>query len=312
MPSTEALASIAYCGCVENIFIFWNEPSPDVRKSLAELAVNFPTLSISFSAENLGSAGGYARLLEKFRDSGDAPYLLLLDDDLRLAPDCIETLVAAAQSHSDSLDTCLFLAHRPQLPELENLVKKHQGIMKPRAGCCVGFHFLNLLSPLRESLRYSTDTGFFNIDSAPWGGLFIPRRALQKLGMPREDFFLYAEDSELTYRFTGNQGKILLVPKAVITDTDKAWNTVGGNISNLRRRVLWLPEMKVFHEVRNRNYMARHYYPGFLPVYWINKYLFLASAYFIGITNGKFSRALLIHQAIHAGEKMAANEARHQ
>ena len=167
-------------------------------------------------------------------------------------------------------------------------------------------------SPLhqyREPVRFSETSGQYEIDSAPWGGLFISRPALEKLGLPRKDFFLYAEDSELTYRFTLNGGKILLVPDAEITDSQPAWNTVGGRMSNLRRRVLVLAEVKVFHEVRNRNYIARHYYPGFAPTYQMNKYLFLASAYFMGLMNGKIDRARLIHRAINAGEKMAADEA---
>lgn len=308
IPSKDSLHKLVADPNIESLLIQWNQPGPDVKAALDEIRTQIPNTRIHISAENLGSAGGYARLIEYFRDEETSPFLLLLDDDLRLASDCIENMVAATQVNDESLDSTLFLANRPDLPELSNLIKHHRGIMRPRAGCCVGFHFLNLLSPLREQVRESKKTGLFTIDSAPWGGMLIPRRALDKLGLPREDFFLYAEDSEMTYRFTWNGGTILLVPNAEITDTEAAWNTVGGNISNLRRRVLVLPEIKVFHEVRNRNFMARHYWPGFLPVYWLNKFLFLASAYFIGIFNGAFSRALLIHQAVNAGEKMAAKE----
>ncbi len=310
IPSMNALIKLAANTDVAGLLIQWNQPGVDVRKALDKIRTLIPNINITISEDNLGSAGGYARLIENFRDNETSAYLLLLDDDLRLAPNCIEKLIHAARLHSELPESILFLANRPQLPELSNLINIQQGIMRPRSGCCVGFHFLNLFRPLREAVRYSSATGLFIIDSAPWGGLFIPRAALPRLGLPREDFFLYAEDSELTYRFTQNGGKIFLVPDAEITDTEPAWNTVGGNISNLRRRVLVLPEIKVFHEVRNRNYMARHYFPGFLPIYWINKFLFLASAYFIGITNRKFSRALLIHQAINAGERMTEKERR--
>lgn len=40
------------------------------------------------------------------------------------------------------------------------------------------------------------------------------------------------------------------------------------------------------------------------------KFLFLASAYFTGITNRRLSSALLMHQVIDAGEIMAPREAR--
>jgi len=310
IPSESALIKLASDPNIVDLSIFWNQPSPDVQIFLDELPARIPNIKIHISPDNLGSAGGYARLLENFRDNASAPYLFLLDDDLRPALDCIKNMIRTAELNSASLNRSLFLANRAELPELSNLINEKLGILRSRPGCCVGFHFFNLHRPLREPVRYSNDSGLFTIDSAPWGGLFIPRLALKKLGLPREDFFLYAEDSEFTYRFTWNGGQILLVPDAQITDTQPAWNTVGGNMSNLRRRVLILPEIKVFHEVRNRNYMARHYYPGFLPTYWINKFLFLASAYFIGMTNRKFSRAVLIHQAVNAGERMAKKEAR--
>lgn len=307
-PSAQALQLLAANSCVENLLIFWNQPGANVKRTLDELIEIIPGITIAVSQDNLGSAGGYARIMEIFRDKYLTPYLLLLDDDLQLAPNCIENLIAAAGNDSVVLGESLLLANRPGIPELADLINNGNGIPSPRPGCCVGFHFLNLYKPLRTVARQLDDTGFFRLDVAPWGGLLIPRAALPRLGLPREDFFLYAEDTELTYRFTQNGGQIFLVPNAEITDTEPAWNTVGGNISNLRRRVLLLPKIKVFHEVRNRNYMARHYYPGFLPIYWINKFLFLASAYFMGVSNGKFSRARLIHRAINGGEIMAAKE----
>ncbi|MEO8002981.1 MAG: glycosyltransferase [Arenimonas sp.] len=309
LPEFDAMLTLANNPAVHKLAIFWNKAGAESREILQQLARDCQKISVFFNSENLGSAGGYAQILEHFHNNETTPFLLLLDDDLLLDNQCIDKLVTSAMNMESNISETLYLAYRPGLPEIRDLVENKIGIPRPRNSCCVGFHFLNLLYQHREPVRFNKTSGLFEIDSAPWGGLFVSRPAIEKLGLPRKDFFLYAEDSELTYRFTLNGGRIILVPDAKITDTDKAWNTVGGKISNLRRRVLWLPETKVFHEVRNRNYIARHYYPGFLPVYWINKFLFLASTYFIGIVNGKFSRALLIHQAIHAGEKMAANEA---
>lgn len=309
-PSTETLAVLANHPEVSTLLIVWNAPNTEVSAILQRLKQAAPKTVIIENTENLGSAGGYKCLIEHFRNHEHSEYLFLLDDDLQPKPDCIDKLLHVTHSLSSPLDNTLLLAYRPKLPEMHDLVSKKLGICRPKPGVCVSFHFMNLIKQHREPVDYCENELAFSIESATWGGLFIPRAALPQLGLPREDFFLYAEDTELTYRFTQNGGKIFLVPDAEITDTEPAWNTVGGNISNLRRRVLVLPEIKVFHEVRNRNYMARHYFPGFLPIYWINKFLFLASAYFIGITNLKFSRALLIHQAINAGERMAEKERR--
>jgi len=309
-PSAETLAALANHSEVTTLLIVWNEPDTAVSATLQRLKHTVPKTHIIENVDNLGSAGGYKCLIEYFRNYEQSDYLFLLDDDLQPESDCIDKLLRTAHSFSSNLDHTLLLAYRHKLPEMRELVSMKLGICRPKPGACVAFHFMNLIKQHREPVDYCEEKLFFNIESAPWGGLFIPRAALSFMGLPREDFFLYAEDTELTYRFTQNGGHVLLVPDAEITDTQPAWNTVGGNMSNLRRRVLILPEIKVFHEVRNRNFMARHYFPGFLPTYWVNKFLFLATAYFIGITHRKFSRALLIHQAVNAGERMAEKEAR--
>ncbi len=307
-PSADALIKIARLPSVRKLSIFWNAPSAEVSHLLAELQSRASNISVHLNPENLGSAGGYIKLIENFRDNETADHLLLLDDDLELEADCIKILFKAAESYPGKLDNTLLLAYRPGLPELADLVTKKIAIRRPRPGCCIGFHFLNILKAECEPIDYDAETRRFFIGSAPWGGLLIPRQALKKLGLPREDFFLYAEDYELTSRFVWNGGKIVLVPDALITDKDTAWNAVGGNTSNIRRRMLLLPDIKVFHETRNRNFMARKYYAGSFPIYLINKYIFLAYAYFLGILYGRLSRARLIHRAINDGERMASSE----
>ena len=305
-PSIEALSALCADPNVAKLHIFWNQPTPEIVQSLADLSARLDKVQISSSEQNLGSAGGYARLIDNFRVNQTAPLLLLLDDDLRLNHDCIDRLLQTVAVNVDALDHTLFLAYRPGLPELQSLVLDNVAIRRPRPGCCVGFHFLNLISPEREPIRRDRQTGHYSIGSAPWGGLLIPREALARLGSPREDFFLYAEDYELTARFVWSGGEIVLVPDALIHDADVAWNAVGGRASPLKRRILHLPDIKVFHEVRNRNFMARHYYRGLLPIYLANKGIFLGCAYALGLWYGKLSRARLIHRAINDGERMAS------
>ena len=305
-PSVDALARIAIDPNIVRLMIFWNSPTAAVRESLVEFKVAFPGTAIQTCEDNLGSAGGYARLLETFRKSESAPFLLLLDDDLKLDSNCIKQLLIAAASDLNALEQTLLLAYRPGLPELEGLVSSNVAIRRPRPGCCVGFHFLNLFKPEIEPIRRDSQTGHYSIGSAPWGGLLIPREALARLGSPREDFFLYAEDYELTSRFVWAGGEIELIPDALIHDGDVAWNAVGGAASPLKRRILHLPDIKVFHEVRNRNFMARNYYPGSYPIYLINKTIFLGCAYALGLWYGRLSRARLIRRAINDGELMAS------
>lgn len=305
LPSAESIALLVENPEIARIQILWNQPSPSVVELLNSIEAATPKLEVEYSDANLGSAGGYARLLRGFAAASRTSFVLLLDDDLRLAPDCISALVAASNAHSERLASTLFLAYRPGLPEYRGLVERLVPIRDPTPGCCIGFNFLNLLSSPGRGGSNQLPSGLFSIGSAPWGGLFIPHQALAKLGLPREDFFLYADDSDVTLRFTRNDGIIFLVPGAVAYDSEAAWNAVAGNVSNLARRMLHLPEIKVFHEVRNRSFIGRRFYPGTALVYGLNKILFLAYAYWIGLSNGCFPRAKLIHRAISEGEIMA-------
>lgn len=309
--SVDALVRLCKHPSVLKLHVFWNQPSPEIKIQLAELKHFTPKVEITCSEKNTGSAGGYARVMENFRESDTSEYLLLMDDDLQPSENCLETMLAVAAMHANTLDKTLVLAYRPGLPELADLVTRSVPVRRPRPGCCVGFHFINLVKPECEAIRRDEASGGYLIGSAPWGGLMIPRRSLDRLGLPREDFFLYAEDYELTSRFVWRGGKIVLVPEAVMLDNDTAWNAVGGNVGNLRRRMLLLPDIKVFHEVRNRNFMARKYYPGHFMTYLINKSIFLASAYLLGLRHLKLARARLIHRAIIEGEIMAASDQKH-
>lgn len=306
-PSVDKIYALSRHSNVSQLHIIWSQATPEIKQSLTELQGGNPKVQITHSDVNLGSAGGYSKLIESFRDHQISEFLLLLDDDLHLEHDCIEQLLMTAAANISALDHTLLLAYRSGLPELASLVTKNISIRRPRPGCCVGFHFLNFFKPCHEPIQRNQETGLFSIGSAPWGGLMIPRQALPKLGIPREDFFLYAEDYELTARFVWSGGLILLIPNAVIQDTDIAWNAVGGNVTGLKRRLLYLSEIKVFHEVRNRNFMARHYYAGLFPIYLVNKFIFLAATYALGFLHGKWARSRLIHRAINDGELMASS-----
>ena len=306
LPLATALSSFAADPHVSGIAVLWNDPSNEVRFLLGSLARSEPKMIVMISEANSGSAGGYSQLIEYFRDRESAEYLLLIDDDLRLEPDCIQELIDAAKASSRDAEATLFLAYRPLLPEFSLLVTKGIAIRNPSPGGCLGFSLLTVLRPTQTSNSESMGSGLFAVGSAPWGGLFIPRSALTFLGLPRKEFFLYADDSELTLRFTREGGKILLVPSARIHDADPAWNAIGGDVSNLSRRMLLLPELKVFHEVRNRSFIGRRYYPGNFVLYLLNKSIFLACAYLIGIRHWRLSRSRLIHHAVNEGERMAA------
>jgi GT2 family glycosyltransferase len=123
-----------------------------------------------------------------------------------------------------------------------------------------------------------------------------------------ESLFLYADDAELTLRFTREGGVIRLVPEAVVSDRYPSWNATASRGGNLARRTLHMDDSKAYYEARNRNYLSRRFYPGRGAAYAINKAIFLGSLYLIAILNARLGRARLIHRALNDGEAMATRQ----
>ncbi|HEU4772968.1 MAG TPA: glycosyltransferase [Lysobacter sp.] len=303
MPDPGVMAALADHPVIAGVLVFWNAPDEGVRIRLASIEAASNRISIRTSPENLGSAGGYRRLLEWAASRPDWDQFLLLDDDLVPQPGCVERLAeAAASEHGDGV---IHLAYRRDLPELAALVESRKPLARTRPGACLGFHVANLFSG-RPSFSSHFDDEGITLDTAPYGGLLVPRSALARLGVPMESLFLYADDTELTLRFTRGGGKIRLLIDAVVTDRSASWNATPSKGGNLARRVLNLDDTKAYFEARNRNYLARRFHSGSPWVYAVNRAVFLTAVYVLATAHGRLGRARLIHRAIRDGEVMAA------
>lgn len=308
IPDLEALLSLVHAPESAGMLVFWNSPDAAVEERLAALSAASPQVEIRTSQDNLGSAGGYRRLLEWASSRDSWNYLLLLDDDQVLQTSALAALsdYASARASRHDVDT-LYLAYRRDLTELSALVEQGTPLADIRPGACLGFHLANLFRPPAGFSSHVDGEGI-RLDAAPYGGLLIPRAALHRLGFPIESLFLYADDAELTLRFTRGGGTIRLLPQAVVTDRFPSWNATDSRGGNLMRRILHLDDTKARYEARNRNFLSRRFYPGSRWTYAANKAVFLAAVYVVAAANGRLARARLIHTAIVEGEAMAANE----
>lgn len=306
-PQVESLLSLAGKPERAGVLVFWNSPDQAVSTQLRGATERSAKLEVRMSPENLGSAGGYRRLLEWAGSRTDWDYLLLLDDDLAPQAGCIESLVKYAGARREHDDNTLYLAYRRDLSELAALVETGKPLAEIRPGSCVGFHAANLLGRPGPPSSHVDHLGI-RLDAAPYGGLLVPRPALARLGLPIGALFLYADDAELTLRFTRGGGTIWLVPEAVIADRSPSWNAIASRGGNLARRVLHLDDTKAYFEARNRNFLSRRFHAGRAWTYQANKAAFLLAVHLLAIAHGRPGRARLIHRAIVDGEAMARED----
>ena len=279
------------------IILVGNAVSLRVRDEIERRTATFNgKYSIVFSTINVGSAGGYAIGIESALNFTECDLLWLLDDDNCPNEETLDTLLECWHNNSSDPNTAV-ATRRKTLLEHEDPLDGWVGGL-PINGTCIGFHILNLIS-----LRIIKDNN--SPTCLPWsvyGGLLIPTLLVRQIGLPRSDFFLYGDDLEWTRRIIISGGRIIPCPDAEIVDLFPSWNMTGSKRSNLRRRISDLEAFRVYYEVRNRTWIARHYFPGNRIVYFLNRSAYLLTSWIVAIRYNRFKRFCLIKRAILDGE----------
>ena len=84
----------------------------------------------------------------------------------------------------------------------------------------------------------------------PYGGAFFNFNALKKLGLPREDFFVYADDHEYTSRLNDIDIDQFLVYSSRLLDIDSSFDGEGLISPNVS-------DLKVYYAFRNHTYLSK-------------------------------------------------------
>ena len=84
-------------------------------------------------------------------------------------------------------------------------------------------------------------------------GFFIPISIVEKIGLPRNDFFIYHDDSEYAYRIVKNNFKIIKVKNSIIVHDNNvtADNTLSKRILKKTISIPKIPNWKMYYFVRN-------------------------------------------------------------
>lgn len=91
------------------------------------------------------------------------------------------------------------------------------------------------------------------VDDWMFVGFFIPTEIVRKIGKPRDDFFIYHDDSEYAHRIIKNGIKIIKVKDSIIFHDN---NAVGNNIKSKKIfgkeiTIPNIPNWKMYYFVRN-------------------------------------------------------------
>lgn len=153
---------------------------------------------VTRTQRNIGGAGGFAEGVKLCEKSGEYDYLMLIDDDAILNPDCLEALATAIEKH-------------PNVPAFSTVVKT-KGVIDIRHHQRFAPRLLARLSnvPVNE---YGRDSFFCDI--ASFCGVVVKNSIIKRIGLPETDFFIWYDDVEYSIRI--NQfGRILNVNNACL------------------------------------------------------------------------------------------------
>jgi len=286
---------------VTDIVVVDNASAYSVAGNCKQLADE--KIKVITNKENLGSAGGYKIGLEYFKQESGANFVWLLDDDNLPAIDALDQLTSAWSSIPGSDDQKALFSLRPDRKQHVMIAQgEDAGRFFAAQNSFMGFNLfripINQYYKLRD--KFVTPGAFkekATMPYAPYGGMFFHKRMIDLIGYPEEKFFVYADDSEYTYRITEKGGQIWLVPASQVTDVDTSYG-ISYTRHFWRSVYLDLWSFRTYYQVRNSVYFYDQANVTNRAVYRLNKCLFLAGQWLIsritakGANYGKLLKAI--------------------
>jgi GT2 family glycosyltransferase len=264
------------------------------------------------TGENSGSAGGYRRGLETAGSLADCEYIWLLDDDNLPERGALAALMAKHRELRAEWprDGIALVSLRP---DREYLARVAAGAppetVFPRRGSFMGFHWRDVPRKLRRLLGGAPPAvaprgdGAVEIPFAPYGGLFLHKSVLARIGLPDERFFLYGDDMEYTNRLVEQGGRLFLIPPSRVADADSSLRAETRGRNAISRLLLAESAARVFYSVRNQVYFETRCWKGGALEYLFNKLAFFVVLGLAATWHGRWARAALIRRAARLGRQ---------
>lgn len=237
---------------VSKVIVVDNGSVPESREKLKnyEKELGKEKIKILYLDDNYGSAGGFKRGLEEANQ--DTEYILVLDDNL-IEEKSIAKLETLTLYLTELKNNYILSFYREDNVE-QGWIKRYL------PNNFSGFNFLHVL---KNKLFKSKKKNLINlfplqpIEVTAMGGSFFHKSILDKIGYPNEDFYLYADDHDFTYRFTKSGGHIFLCSELKLIDLDSTtMSDKGKEIGYFDEE---FSEFKMYYGIRNHTYLSKKF-----------------------------------------------------
>lgn len=205
-----------------NIIIVDN--NSESQKQLKKLKQKYSNqIFIIQNHQNEGSARAFKQGLAFAKNNLDVDYIWTLDDDNKPQKNSLKYLKKYWRVKKDEV-VCL-LSYRPDRASYRDaILTKNPNLVLSSPNSFYGFNLLDKVKSFfiqKNEINETIEAGF--IPYAPYGGMFFHISLLNLIGFPDEEFYLYSDDHDWSYRITKAGLKIELLLKSVVKDIDDSW-----------------------------------------------------------------------------------------
>ncbi|MEP9318950.1 glycosyltransferase [Pseudomonas sp. LABIM340] len=256
---------------------------------------------------NTGSANGYAVGIEAALKTG-CDFIWLMDDDNAPTPGSFpllkQRLIDCALRHG--ADNTAVLGFRPTHQADVASGVPTRFIAPPRSSY-FGFHVRQLPYKLWRRTPWGKPKPrpaqpLLELPFAYYGGLLGHADLFRRIGLPRRDLVLYADDTEYTFRIGALGGHLYLVPEAGLDDLENSWNIKARTSNIYETYLLGSSDLRAYYAARNQAWFDKNLWVTSPLMYRFNRWVFIRLLHFFARRHQRESRLALLLQAIRDGE----------
>lgn len=305
----QVIESAWRCG-VGSVLVVDNGADEQSRAALLERAARGDiNLRIVHLPSNEGSAAGFGAGIRAAMDRPTTSYAWLLDDDNAPAPDALQALFAArATIKQTDARPHLLLSYRNARP-LQRAVASGHGADDafPSRGGFSGFNLrdaiprvIGVMRPRRRPDSPRAAPATVEIPYGPYGGLLLPRCAVDSAGLPDARLDTYEDDADYTRRLVTAGYPLTLVPASEVTDLEDSWYTQAKGRTPFTRRLLTPSERRSYLMTRNRIIFERRHWSGSAWLYHVNRAVFVTGLLMGAVTTRRWTRLRVLLHALRS------------
>ena len=276
---------------VEKVIVVDNNSHPKSKKQISNLDSLFPKkVEVISLNENTGSAGGYKTGLMSAVSKERCNYIWLLDDDNVPEKGALSELLKYKELYykKNKNENLVLMSMRHYDVSFNYKTKKElllknleDDIMIINSFCYFSLiKLFYMMKSFSQKKQKRNNLPIFQTVAGGYGGLFLPKKVVEKVGFPREELFTYFDDIEYTYRmYQKYKINLFLVVNSKIKDIDMTLQNQNIKtyfpLFKILSNIYHMNKNKLYYGYRNRVILEKEYLVKNKPLYLFNKYCFL-------------------------------------